>query len=183
MEQRCAPDTSFRGPNRVLTVELTGKQQALKQSMFACFRTQADVLKRFDVRPGALSAGAGLRFHPAATRGYAPLRTIRLGHDGRQVSCPGRRGVADLLTILSVAYPLAPVRPHTAGGAEQVLAQLDRVLVAGRHRSIVIACETSEVAGELVAIPLLTGTLDDAAKTRPSSRFVRQFEMYWQRRG
>ena len=40
------------------------------------------------------------------------------------------------LTVLSVAYPFALVSPDAAGGAEQVLAQLDAALVgAGGVRS------------------------------------------------
>jgi glycosyltransferase involved in cell wall biosynthesis len=54
-----------------------------------------------------------------------------------------------VLTILSVAYPMARVGPDSVGGAEQVLATLDRALVAAGHRSIVIAPEGSTVAGEL----------------------------------
>jgi glycosyltransferase involved in cell wall biosynthesis len=57
------------------------------------------------------------------------------------------------LTILSVAFPLAPVGPDAVGGAEQVLTQLDAALVRRGHRSIVIACEGSSTAGTLVAIP------------------------------
>lgn len=57
------------------------------------------------------------------------------------------------LTILNVAYPLAVVRPDTAGGAEQILARLDAALVAAGHRSIVVACEGSSVKGELIATP------------------------------
>ena len=34
------------------------------------------------------------------------------------------------LSVLSVAYPLAPVTADPVGGAEQVLARLDRALVA-----------------------------------------------------
>lgn len=55
------------------------------------------------------------------------------------------------LTVLNVAYPLAPVGPDTAGGAEQVLAALDRALVAAGHCSLVIACAGSKTAGELFA--------------------------------
>jgi glycosyltransferase involved in cell wall biosynthesis len=55
------------------------------------------------------------------------------------------------LTVLSVAYPFAPVGPDAVGGAEQVLAQLDAALVAAGHRSIVVASAGSRVAGELVA--------------------------------
>lgn len=57
------------------------------------------------------------------------------------------------LTILSIAYPLAPVSPDAVGGSEQVLSSLDRALVAGGHRSIVVACEGSQVAGELWSYP------------------------------
>ena len=37
------------------------------------------------------------------------------------------------LTVVSVAYALAAVRPETAGGAEQVLAAVDRALAAPTH--------------------------------------------------
>ncbi len=57
------------------------------------------------------------------------------------------------LTILSIAYPLAPVSPDAVGGSEQVLSSLDRALVAAGHHSVVIACEGSEVAGELWSYP------------------------------
>ena len=67
------------------------------------------------------------------------------------------------LTVLSIAYPLAPVGPDCVGGAEQVLSALDAALTAAGHRSVVIACEGSRVAGELVAIPALPahGLIDD----------------------
>jgi glycosyltransferase involved in cell wall biosynthesis len=68
------------------------------------------------------------------------------------------------LTIVSVAYPFAPVTPDPAGGAEQVLAQLDRALVEAGHRSIVVACEGSSVAGELVVVPGTTTEIDDARR-------------------
>src|SRR5579884_300445 len=58
------------------------------------------------------------------------------------------------LTVLSVAFPFAPVRPEVAGGAEQILLALDRALVEGGHRSIVIAAENSLVAGELIGTPV-----------------------------
>ena len=69
-----------------------------------------------------------------------------------------------MLTVLSVAYPLAPVGPDAVGGAEQVLTMLDRALVAAGHRSRVVACEGSQVAGELLPIPAAPGALDDAAR-------------------
>ena len=69
-----------------------------------------------------------------------------------------------MLTVLSVAYPLAPVSPDPAGGAEQVLAQLDRALVAAGHRSIEVAPAGSQVAGELAAIPAAAGEIGDAER-------------------
>ncbi len=70
------------------------------------------------------------------------------------------------LTVLSVGYPLAPVTADPVGGAEQVLARLDRALVAAGHRSIVIAPEGSEVAGELVPVPAVAGPIGDADAAR-----------------
>jgi glycosyltransferase involved in cell wall biosynthesis len=70
------------------------------------------------------------------------------------------------LTILSVAYPLAPVGPDAVGGAEQVLAQLDRALVDAGHRSIVVARDDSRIAGTLVPVPEQTVVLDDGARQR-----------------
>jgi glycosyltransferase involved in cell wall biosynthesis len=57
------------------------------------------------------------------------------------------------LTVLSVAYPFAPVGADAAGGAEQVLSLVDEALVRLGHRSVVIACEGSTAAGRLVATP------------------------------
>src|SRR5437588_11003773 len=67
------------------------------------------------------------------------------------------------LTVLSVAYPFAAVSPDAVGGAEQVLAQLDRALVGSGHRSIVVACEGSRVTGTLVTVPCTPGLLDESA--------------------
>ena len=57
------------------------------------------------------------------------------------------------LSVLNVAYSLAPVAPSTAGGAEHVVKSLDGALVAAGHRSIVLAAEGSKVSGELWTIP------------------------------
>lgn len=70
------------------------------------------------------------------------------------------------LTILSLAFPLAPVGPDAVGGAEQVLSALDRALTEAGHRSVVVACAGSEVAGELVAIPAPPAEIDEAARAR-----------------
>ena len=69
-------------------------------------------------------------------------------------------------TVLNVAYPLAPVRPDTAGGAEQIVARLDAALVAAGHRSLVIACEGSLVRGELIATPRSGRVLDAEARRK-----------------
>lgn len=70
------------------------------------------------------------------------------------------------LTVLSVAYPFAPVALDTPGGAEQVLASLDRGLVEAGHRSLVIARPDSRVEGELIPIPAADGALDEPAMAR-----------------
>lgn len=58
------------------------------------------------------------------------------------------------LTVLSVAFPFAPVGPCGVGSAERILAELDTALVAEGQRSLVVACAGSLVAGELFAAPM-----------------------------
>lgn len=74
------------------------------------------------------------------------------------------------LTVVSVAYPFAPVTADPAGGAEQVLAQLDRALVAAGHRSVVFAVEGSSTAGELVTFTPSTGKIDDLSRAATYAR-------------
>jgi len=57
-------------------------------------------------------------------------------------------------TVLSIAYPFAPVGPNLVGGAEQILWDLDQALVAAGDRSLVVACEGSRPGGRLFAVPL-----------------------------
>ena len=54
------------------------------------------------------------------------------------------------MTVLSVAYPLFPVRADSGGGAEQILFLLEREIVRAGHRSLVIAAKGSEVSGQLL---------------------------------
>jgi glycosyltransferase involved in cell wall biosynthesis len=68
------------------------------------------------------------------------------------------------LTVLSVAYPLAPVGTGAVGGAEQILTYLDRALVRAGHRSLVVAAEGSETAGLLIPTPAPSGVITDEAK-------------------
>src|SRR4051794_21899449 len=70
---------------------------------------------------------------------------------------PGRS--AAMITVLSVAYPFAPVSRDAVGGAEQILAQVDAALVRAGHRSIILASEGSLTAGELVSISVPEGPL------------------------
>lgn len=80
------------------------------------------------------------------------------------------------LTVLSVAYPLAPVGPDTVGGAEQVLSMIDRALVARGHRSLVIGCEGSVVAGELLAIPRPSTAYSEDVRQRAQAHCRRAIE-------
>ena len=67
------------------------------------------------------------------------------------------------MTVLLVAYPLAPVSLDAAGGAEQIVAMLDRALTAAGHHTIVAACAGSQAAGDLVSFPIAPG-LNGAAR-------------------
>jgi glycosyltransferase involved in cell wall biosynthesis len=69
----------------------------------------------------------------------------------------------DVLTILSVGYPLATLTHDSVGGAEQVLMALDRAIVAAGHRSIVIAPHGSTTCGQLRATAPAIGPFDDPA--------------------
>jgi len=68
------------------------------------------------------------------------------------------------LTVLQVAFPFAPVGVDSVGGAEQVLAACDKAVVRAKHNSIVVACEGSKVAGELIAVPRISRGDDPAAR-------------------
>jgi glycosyltransferase involved in cell wall biosynthesis len=80
------------------------------------------------------------------------------------------------LTVVSVSYALAPVSADTAGGAEQILAALDRALVRAGHRSVVVAQEGSQVAGALVATPRPRGTLTDRSRAWATAAHQRSLE-------
>ncbi|WP_029009572.1 glycosyltransferase [Azospirillum halopraeferens] len=74
------------------------------------------------------------------------------------------------LTVLSVAYPFNAVGPDSVGGAEQVVAALDRALAGGGHTSLVIACEGSAVAGTLLPVPRVRGVVDHAVRAAVHAR-------------
>ena len=66
------------------------------------------------------------------------------------------------LTILSVAWPFAPVGPDAVGGAEQILTALDDAIVRHGHQSLVVACAGSEVAGTFFPVHVPEDQLDHA---------------------
>ncbi len=74
------------------------------------------------------------------------------------------------LTVLSIAYPFAPVGRDSIGGAEQVLSILDRALVRTGHQSLVIACAGSKPAGTLLEIAGQTAVIDSEARFRTYAR-------------
>lgn len=80
------------------------------------------------------------------------------------------------LTILSVAYPFAPVSTHTAGGAEQILASVERGLVAAGHRSLVAAAQHSSISGDLFATTLPPGLIDEAARAEITAAHQRSID-------
>lgn len=71
-----------------------------------------------------------------------------------------------MLTILSVAYPLAPVGPDAVGGAEQVLSRIDAGLTRAGHRSVVVACEGSVTEGVLLTTPREPGEITQMMRER-----------------
>lgn len=77
------------------------------------------------------------------------------------------------LSVLSIAYPLAPVGPDAAGGSEQILTLLDHTLVRQGHESVVIACEGSRVEGTLLTIPVGKGELDDVVRAAAQEQYRR----------
>jgi glycosyltransferase involved in cell wall biosynthesis len=74
------------------------------------------------------------------------------------------------LTVLSIAFPFAPVGPHAVGGTEQILSDLDEALVAAGHKSLVVACEGSQPAGKLFPVALPRRDVLEAAEISWSQR-------------
>lgn len=63
------------------------------------------------------------------------------------------------LTILTVAYPFAPLGADAVGGAEQIATALDAELFACGWRSIVVAHAASRTAGVLVGTKVPEGVI------------------------
>jgi len=83
----------------------------------------------------------------------------------------GATGVRVPLTVLNVAYPLAPVSKATAGGAEQILLTLDRGLLRQGHRSLVLAAAGSRCHGLLLPVEIPSGDLNLQAKQEARRQF------------
>jgi glycosyltransferase involved in cell wall biosynthesis len=77
------------------------------------------------------------------------------------------------LTILSVAYPLLPVGPDSAGGAEQILYLLERGLVQAGHQSVVIAARGSQVRGQLIETPTFSNEITDEQRCTAEQEHLR----------
>ena len=68
------------------------------------------------------------------------------------------------MNVLSVAFPLFPVGPDSAGGAEQVLYLLERGLTAAGHRPFVIAAAGSRVSGTCIETCVPQGEITDEVR-------------------
>jgi glycosyltransferase involved in cell wall biosynthesis len=74
------------------------------------------------------------------------------------------------LTVLGVAYNLAPVGPDAVGGAEQILSAIDRALVAAGHRSIVVGIFDSQVAETLIPTGPMPAHIGEDERIRAGER-------------
>jgi glycosyltransferase involved in cell wall biosynthesis len=69
-------------------------------------------------------------------------------------------------SILSVAYPFAPVRSDCSGGAEQILLTIDSKLTELGYNCSVLAVENSKVSGRLIPIPVIESCITDKLKNQ-----------------
>lgn len=69
-------------------------------------------------------------------------------------------------SVLSVGYPFAALEPDPVGGAEQVLAHMDRAIVEAGWRSLVVAPEGSSTVGELTPGPPVPPLIEAATRER-----------------
>ncbi len=84
------------------------------------------------------------------------------------------------LTVLSVAFPFAPVGPGAVGGAEQVLTWLEAALVEHGCRSLVVAREGSEVRGRLLPTPVPAGTITPQLRETVTASHQRNLDRAFQ---
>jgi glycosyltransferase involved in cell wall biosynthesis len=86
-------------------------------------------------------------------------------------------------TIMQVAYPFAPVGRDCVGGAEQILAACDEAAVRAGYRSIVVACEGSQVAGDLIAVSRVARADDPDTRARAHAEHRRAITTAVSKRG
>lgn len=80
------------------------------------------------------------------------------------------------LHILYIAYPLLPVCESSAGGAEQMLRVTEQQMARRGHRTMVAACDGSQVAGDLLATGAAPEQADwFARRDREHNRRILQF--------
>lgn len=173
------PSTFFPDAGSAETrVELGGPERALKAAALACYATQRGILDGFPPTHEAFRTAPDYDFSAPPPPGEVLYEAWGWSLDGRAWRDHARRarrrlaGLDARPTVLSVAFPFAPVNADPVGGAEQVLSALDRAVVQAGWRSIVIACEGSQTSGALVPIPRPPGVIDDAAR-RPVHAGVR----------
>lgn len=80
------------------------------------------------------------------------------------------------MNVLSVGYPLFPVSPDAGGGAEQILAALERGLVEAGHRSFVVAAHGSRVMGKLMATVAANGQITDEIRRQAQEEHRRRID-------
>ncbi|HYX81535.1 MAG TPA: glycosyltransferase [Gemmatimonadales bacterium] len=71
-----------------------------------------------------------------------------------------------MLSVVNVAYPFTPVDEDPIGGAEQIVAALDRALVSRGDRSTIVGHADSRPRGRLIPVWQDGGPIDAAAKSR-----------------
>lgn len=76
------------------------------------------------------------------------------------------------LKVLSIAYPFSRVTSDSAGGAEQILSTLDKVLAKKGHETVTIAAAGSETTGRLIsADPLVSKDFSDEIRANVHKRY------------
>ena len=83
-------------------------------------------------------------------------------------------------TILSVAFPFAPVGARAVGGAEQVLTWLEAALSEHGYRSVVVAREGSQAQGDLLATPIHEGAITPELRETVTQAHQRHLDQAFQ---
>ena len=121
-------------------IALDEAERDLKRRMMAAHVSQAEILGRMSLEAERFRPAPPHDFTRSPADGPLLYESFGWGITGERwrnlagaalAAAQARRG-AMTLTVLSVAYPLAPVGPDAVGGAEQILRAIDRALVRGR---------------------------------------------------